>query len=488
MTGTRRTETDTIRGAMIGRWFGALVATIVVARAQPQQRCRRMVRPMRARLNGLLFCLLTLAVLPAHAEDRPITGFKLSVSRTPTGTGLLEQMVFESKDTGLIGPASGGADDPSLVGATIEVFSERDGLTAPILVPPAVSAVPAQWKSPKPNDYVFTHVDAPAAPSTVRRLDLRSGVKLRLVAYTAPFALAGGTGATVVRVSLGSVRYCARFESSAVRTDKPGRFLAKGSTSEPLADCSDLALGISRPILPSPTRACPTLANGSNAILDKVVKLWVGPTATTQSGPFVFVWHGRLSTPEFAVDRLLPGAQLQRILDMGGVVAAFEGDGTIVEFANYLPASDELLGCALEQFAIDTRRIHSIGFSAGGLQTTKLSQARSNYIASVVAYSGGFRAPFQNPDNRFPALVVHGGATDVYIINFEPLSVAYYDEIVAAGHFAILCNHNGGHAVPEVFADGLAVDFMLDHPFGRYRSPYVGGLPSGYPSYCSASE
>ncbi len=487
MTGTRSTEADAICGATIGCWLGALVATIAVARAQPQPGSRARVRPMRARRYGLLFCLIPLAVLPAHAEDRPITGFQLKVSRVPDRT-VPEQLVFESKDLALIGPARGGADDPSLAGATIEVFSERDGLAAPILVPPAASAAPALWKSPKPNDYVFTHPGAPAAPSAVRRLDLRSGVKLRLIANAAPFALDGETGATVVRVSLGSVRYCARFESSAVRTDKPGRFLAKGSTSETPADCSDEALGISGPILPSPTQTCPTLVNGSQTILGKVVKLWISPTATTQSGPLVFVWHGLNSTPDVAVNHLLPSAELQRILDMGGVVAAFEGDGSLVEFANYFPASDELLGCALEQFAIDTRRIHSIGFSAGGLQTTAMSQARSNYIASVVAYSGGFRSSVQNPDNRFPALVVHGGPTDIYILSFDQLSVAYHDEIVAAGHYAILCNHNGGHDVPAVFRTGLGVDFLLEHPFGRYRSPYAGDLPSSYPSYCSASD
>jgi len=54
----------------------------------------------------------------------------------------------------------------------------------------------------------------------------------------------------------------------------------------------------------------------------------------------------------------------------------------------------------------------------------------------------------------------------------------------SAGHFAILCNHGMGHTIP--FAATASVGrFLADHPFGTDPSPYGGGLPQGFPSYCT---
>jgi AraC-like DNA-binding protein len=44
------------------------------------------------------------------------------------------------------------------------------------------------------------------------------------------------------------------------------------------------------------------------------------------------------------------------------------------------------------------------------------------------------------------------------------------------GHFALSCDHGGGHSVPP--AAGIAgMQFMLDHPYGTLRSPYCDTAP-----------
>jgi hypothetical protein len=126
--------------------------------------------------------------------------------------------------------------------------------------------------------------------------------------------------------------------------------------------------------------------------------------------------------------------------------------------------------------------------SLGGLQTTAMSTARSNYIASVVAYSGSGFGPDQNPSNKVPAIVAHGGPSDIVIVHFDVLTEAYYTEMVDRGRFVIICGHGGGHTLPGPINGGRDWQFLLDHPFGTSPSPYAGGLPAGYPAYCEASE
>ena len=41
-----------------------------------------------------------------------------------------------------------------------------------------------------------------------------------------------------------------------------------------------------------------------------------------------------------------------------------------------------------------------------------------------------------------------------------------------------------GHTIPTDARDSIG-QFFDDHPFGTTPSPYAGGLPGGFPGYCS---
>lgn len=251
--------------------------------------------------------------------------------------------------------------------------------------------------------------------------------------------------------------------------------------------------------VPKATGACPDFAQGKATFTPdgaaRDVLLWVDPEkAQAMDGPLVFFWHGAGGDPSEAPYAL--GSAIDAITAMGGVVAAPYHDpaNTQLPWAlclggndeSDLRVADEVLACAVEKVGVDMRRIHSVGFSAGAMNTEQFAARRSGYLASIVAYSGARLGNVneQDPDNKYPAMIFYGGPNDQVIINFADASQKYHDDLTADGHFSFLCNHNKGHTVPS---DGRASawQFLLDHPFGTQPEPYASGLPAGFPSYCT---
>ncbi|CAN5914452.1 hypothetical protein BH11MYX2_BH11MYX2_08920 [soil metagenome] len=257
--------------------------------------------------------------------------------------------------------------------------------------------------------------------------------------------------------------------------------------------------------LPAVTGTCPELKNGDVTFAPagmppRMVKITMKADSTTK-GPLVIYWHATGSSPNEASFSL--GATQQAILNEGGVVAAPYADDTAGMFEWFLVNQstkqddflllDEVVACFAKANRIDTQRIHSMGMSAGALQTTAVSFLRSNYIASVATYSGGVPAGFEsivqveNADNKFAALIFDGGANDnVFNVDFKGASEAYQSTLEAMGHYAPLCNHGGGHNIPLDAAPSVK-KFFDDNPYGAWPSPYVAsGLPSTFPTYCAA--
>jgi hypothetical protein len=253
--------------------------------------------------------------------------------------------------------------------------------------------------------------------------------------------------------------------------------------------------------LPTPTSACPTLTTGnvqlSPANIDpRTVKVWA-PTQPSAGGALVIYWHAYTSNPDEALLGLSPTI-IDEITAEGGVVVAPYPAADVGQFpwfaVNGSPRqddmilADEIVACAVQELDIDPRRIHSVGMSAGGMQTSYFAMARSRYIASVSTYSGGvIGAPaFEDPSNRFAAMIFHGGDSDVFggAVNFKTLSLAWLNQLHGNGNFAFVCDHGNGHTLPP--SPGPSVwAFFQAHPFGTEPSPYQAGLPASLPSYCA---
>lgn len=253
--------------------------------------------------------------------------------------------------------------------------------------------------------------------------------------------------------------------------------------------------------LPTVSGTCPEIKNGlvsfkpSKLSKPRAVQIWVDPAAKGKKGPLVFYWHGTTSNPQEALTGL--GPAIKAITDAGGMVAAPTHDPESGVFPWFLVEkphaprlddlylADEILACAMKEIGIDTRRIHTLGLSAGALQSTQMSYRRANYIASSVLYSGGLiiDAPeSEEPSNRFSSMIFHGGPTDIVVIKFKETSERFMEDLKRKEHFGFICDHASGHIIPS---DGVgpAWKFLSDHPFGA-ASPYRSGLPDSFPSYC----
>lgn len=246
------------------------------------------------------------------------------------------------------------------------------------------------------------------------------------------------------------------------------------------------------PTLPTPTSPCPQFVNGTVTIraggVNRRVLLYLNAAATqTTDGPLFIFFHGTFSPASQAA----AGLDIAKITNMGGIVASPEelyASGQTfpwIQSNDDLPLLDEIVACAKSTVGIDARRIHVSGLSAGALYTTAVSAQRSSYIASVATYSGGGTVPsYEDPTNKYPALILYGGPNDQVIINFQQASTDWYNQLIGDGHWAALCNHGLGHTIPPG-GPAAVTQFLLDHPFRVQPEPYLASRPSVFPSYCT---
>lgn len=282
---------------------------------------------------------------------------------------------------------------------------------------------------------------------------------------------------------------------------------ACGGSSSPVTESPDAAQTTTHdsnatsaiaPVIPAPTGTCPALKSGDvtfapAGMAPRKVKL----ALDAGGGPLVIYWHATGSSPVEAAYSL--GDTEAAITGAGGVVAAPYADTTAGTFEWFVVngsdkqddflLADEIVGCLAQAHLIDTAHIHSMGMSAGALQTTAFSFQRSAYVASVATYSGGIPPQYtpvnEQPANKFAALIFDGGTSDdVFGVDFKAASETYKSTLLAAGHFAALCDHGKGHDIPLDAAPSVAA-FFAANGFGVSPSPYAAGLPATFPSYCA---
>lgn len=289
--------------------------------------------------------------------------------------------------------------------------------------------------------------------------------------------------------------------AAVVDAAKPSPAADAGADAAPLEPVSEEKPDPAK--LPKPTAPCPEIKDGTVTFKGSQFRIYVGNDGETKNGPLVFYWYATGSSIS-EVTRGLSPQIIDEIKSQGGMVAAMvrttglgQTTGNFVWYVEDYKLADEVLACAIEKkVGIDTSRIHAIGFSAGGLQSSWMAYARNNYMASVVAYSGGLTGLGEgtwvtpvnetpDPSNTVSAMLIHGAAgRDVVVMDFAAGSAAMAADIKKKGGFAMDCNTNGGHSIPSGIQSS-AWQFMKDHPYKVKPSPYVAaGIPSGFPSYC----
>lgn len=262
--------------------------------------------------------------------------------------------------------------------------------------------------------------------------------------------------------------------------------------------------------LPSISGTCPKYSAGmGNTVTFSAsggsiqAQVWAG--SPSGGGPLILYWNGTASSPGGEIPLAF---DVNAITAAGGLIVGFvsgsrtgstgaDTGGDLYWFSTDVAYADQAVACAISQYKIDTRHIHVAGYSAGGLQTVYMYNARSAYVASVISYSGGDiaingaqtgDAPYENTGNVAPAIAAHGAVgSDNLVVDFANASTTWEGEIKTKGGFSIDCNDGGDHT--DFFtkrAPGLkpvAWKFFNDHPYGIKPEPYTS-LPSGFPTYC----
>jgi hypothetical protein len=184
-----------------------------------------------------------LAAAPAAALDQPIAGAKLLLRRSTSGG---ERLVFVSKDPAFLFPALAGGDDPSTgssSGLVVEVFTSAEPLGV-ALTAPAGSGVPGWTAHPGiPPRLRFVNRGAPDALSSFRKIVLTDDKVLKVGGREVGLALTAPLGSVGIRITTGTLRNCALFGPSTVRSDVAGAFVAKSAPATAIADCSNASLG-----------------------------------------------------------------------------------------------------------------------------------------------------------------------------------------------------------------------------------------------------
>jgi predicted esterase len=254
-------------------------------------------------------------------------------------------------------------------------------------------------------------------------------------------------------------------------------------------------------MLPSVSGTCPTIAPNTNGtqltFLNEPVAVWTG---SGQGGPLVLFWYETGGSAN-DVTTQFGTQQISAVTSEGGMVASFArstGTGTntgdAVWYTDDFNTADEVVACAIQQLHINTRRIFVTGASAGALQTTWMTYARSGYVAAAATLSGGltgldglYEDPTtmpQDPSNVPSAMAIHGAeGVDVVIIDFAQASAAWEADIASKHGFSLDCNTGGGHVSGPPQICPAIWQFFVDHPFKVSPQPYPP-IPAVFPSYC----
>lgn len=288
------------------------------------------------------------------------------------------------------------------------------------------------------------------------------------------------------------------------------------AVSGPISCSAAVPAGVARPLpLPVYAGACPSLAAAPATTKLGDREFIVFRPMTIGAGeklPVVFLWHwlGGAADKMGSIMEVQAASEKHRFVGVVPVSKSdalfrwpFEASQSQARVEEEAKFFDDMLACVAAAIPVNADCVSTAGVSAGALWSAQLAVARSQRISSFVSLSGGvggFVRGWETVPHRMPALVLWGGADDVYpdnftIVDFEDASRNLEGALGKDGHFMVECIHNCGHAVPPFDAPppgGLRFDvvwrFLLDHPYwlAPGQSPYANApLPSSFPTWCA---
>ncbi len=250
-------------------------------------------------------------------------------------------------------------------------------------------------------------------------------------------------------------------------------------------------------LAPASAGSCPTIEDESGDVdlvsngKDRTAKIIV-PDGGAEGKAVVFVWYPLGGSATYMISAL-DLREYADTVDAVVVVPSSSGD-LLFEWGfqsdpvgnDDLVLYDDLRTCLHEQLAVDLGRVSAMGFSAGALWTSYLAIHRGDTLSTILPFSGGADpiVTYETPAGPFPALLPHGGESDVYAgaVHFDQTTTSFATSLTADAHFVVTCNHEGGHTIPPEGRDMMDA-WLTIHVYGE-PSPFANDI-SAFPAYCS---
>ena len=175
---------------------------------------------MRIRFAQVLAAIAMLSVLAsARAEDERLAGSKLVLRKGPLG----EHLVVVAHE-GVVAPLPGGSEDPTRVGAVLDISNPRTGEHA------RFETAPRDWTVNALGTIFRFHNHLEKGPgSEVRALVIKHRRRLKISTRALGITLdEEAQRALSVVLTSGTRRYCLLFGGT-IGKDKPGRFVARNA-------------------------------------------------------------------------------------------------------------------------------------------------------------------------------------------------------------------------------------------------------------------
>jgi len=175
---------------------------------------------VRIRFAQVLAAIAMLSVLAsARAEDERLAGSKLVLRKGPLG----EHLVVVAHE-GVVAPLPGGSEDPTRVGAVLDISNPRTGEHA------RFETAPRDWTVNALGTIFRFHNHLEKGPgSEVRALVIKHERRLKISTRALGITLdEEAQQALSVVLTTGTRRYCLLFGGK-IGKDKPGRFVARNA-------------------------------------------------------------------------------------------------------------------------------------------------------------------------------------------------------------------------------------------------------------------
>jgi hypothetical protein len=190
--------------------------------------------------GGIILVTMTLlgAGAPAGASDEPVPGTRLTI-KSRDGR---ERLSFSAKGSFTI-PEAGGPDDPSSAGARLELTNPGSGESFSFDLPQT------HWEAARGG---FRYRDADLVESGRVKIALVGARVLKISGKRAGITLDEPSQGTLIAVlTVGSFRYCARFDDGSITRDEAGSFSARNAP--PPASCPSASTTTTLVTIPSLT-------------------------------------------------------------------------------------------------------------------------------------------------------------------------------------------------------------------------------------------